>query len=166
MKFRITAAAMIVVACTLIGRAMAQTAERRCRQLSDAIRAVRALGIQIVDRLEPVRHALLLADYAPFRKVVEQMVSNKTAADAWFELCHAQNERDMNMMGEQNKKSIEILLQKLGGSGRTAQEELINDCRKQLENALNEAQERFRSVAKLYTSLGFLVGLYIVVLIV
>ena len=57
-----------------------------------------------------------------------------------------------------------MLFEHLGAGGRENQIECIRSIALQVEELLREARERASQVSKLYTSLGFLLGLSLVIL--
>lgn len=156
----------LVVICTSVGYSMAQTAERRCKQLAEMIRAIRILGIQITVRLEPLKRALKQTEFEPFKRIADEIAPGKNAGEAWFDLCNRRDERSINSLDESEKKQIAQMLSQLGDGSKDIQDELLTSCCVYLQNALSDAQVRAKEVSKLYTSLGFLMGISIVILIV
>lgn len=166
MSLKLMAALCVMVACTMCGRAMAMSAERRYRLLMDTLRAVRALRIQIVCLLEPLERALRQTEFALFERMAEGLAANVSAADAWREARNADRRNGTEYLADEEVRCLERMFDQLGRSGRDAQEEAMAVCLTALETALTDARERARQVSKLYTSLGFLSGLSIVILII
>ena len=148
------------------GRSISLSAERHCRQLSQTIEAIRLLKLQITDRLEPVAEALMQTEFPPFQLVSSQMRDNFSAIQAWNEISSKGKGHAVDCLNESEKKQIGYMFNRLGAGGLTEQEELISTCCIHLERALSDAQARAKEVCKLYTSLGFLTGLFIAILIV
>lgn len=166
MSLKLLLAACIVAACTMGGRAMALSAKQRCSQLMQTIEAVRVLKIQITVVLAPIRIALSSTGFPPFQAVAGKTRADISAADAWQEVSTAKDECFVNCLNESERNCIGQMFAHLGGSGRTAQEELLASCCDQLQIALTDACGRAKEVSKLYTSLGFLLGMCIVILII
>lgn len=166
MNMKILLSLCLIVICTSVGYSMAQTAERRCRQLAETIRAIRVLGIQITVRLEPIKRALLQTEFEAFRMVAEGMTPERSACDVWNDICSQREEHSINGLDASEKRRIGQMFSQLGDGSKTMQEELLTSCRIDLQNALSDAQVRAKEVSKLYTSLGFLMGISIVILII
>lgn len=165
MNMKILLGLCLIVICTSVGYSMAQTAERRCRQLSETIRAIRILSIQITVRLEPIKRALLQTEFEAFKTVADGIARGRTACDVWNDICIQRNGHGINALDEGEKRRIGQMFSQLGDGSKVIQEELLTSCCAYLQNALSDAQIRAKEVSKLYTSLGFLMGVSIVILI-
>lgn len=166
MSLRLVAALCVMAACTMCGRAMAMSAERRYRFLLDTLHAIRALQIQIVHLLEPLERALRQTEFALFVRMAEKLAANVSAADAWREARNAERYNTTEYLADEEMRCLDRMFEQLGRSGREAQEEAMAVCLSALESAMTDAQNRAKQVSKLYTSLGFLSGLSIVILII
>lgn len=166
MSLKLFLAACIVAACIMMGQSMSLSTKLRCNQLEKAIEAIRALRIQITGVLAPTQSALLATDFPPFKAVAEKMGSDISASDAWREISTAKDDRFVNCLNKSEKNYLGQMFAHLGCSGRTAQDELLASCCDHLQVSLDDARVRSKEVSKLYTSLGFLLGLSIVILII
>lgn len=164
MTSKLMLALCVIAACTMSGQAMAWSAERHCRQLAAAARAVRMLKIQIVSRLEPLERALLMTDFVPFEEWAKELASGKNDFDVKKNACCKKMEDMLDCLSDGELRCLNQMFEKLGRSGRETQRETLNACITELETAQAEAGDRARKVSKLYATIGFLSGITIVIL--
>ena len=67
---------------------------------------------------------------------------------------------------EQDLAPLDRLFEHLGECSRAEQEEAIRTCIGRMESALSKARERSVQISRLYTSVGLLTGLAIVVIMI
>lgn len=166
MQLRLALAACVVVACAMCGRSLAGAAERRCRILTDLLAALRRLRIEIGSMLEPLQGALIRTDFPLFSAVAQGLKAAESASAAWLLVKERESRRggSADCLTQHDLAALDRLFENLGESGRESQAEAIGGCIASVEASLIEAKERSEQVGKLYTSLGFLMGLALAVL--
>ena len=117
----------------------------------------------MISMSEPVSKALMRTEYPLFQCVSRKMSSTITADEAWRIII--EESRNAILLTDAEKRCIEQMLSRLGSSERELQDEMLSECSRRLEEMLSEAREHTRQISKLYTSLGFLLGLCAVIMI-
>lgn len=158
----------IVVSCTMCGHALAGTIERRKRMLADLLTALRKLQIALTSMLEPLEEALKRTHFPLFEAVAERLPWERCAADAWDTVQNKECKRGgkADCLAPCDLSALDGLFEHLGMNGREEQAEAIQSCILVLEESLAETKERAAQTGKLYTSLGFLAGLSLAVLMI
>lgn len=168
MELRLALAAVIVVGCGLCGRSLAWGFSRRCRLLEEMLEALRMLRIQIVRMLEPLDRALRQCGSPIFARAADELSIAASVHDAWKAICARECRRGgvADSLVRQDLEALDKLFGQLGESGREAQDAAIRACVASLELALDAAHQRAATAGRLYTSVGFLTGLAIAVLMI
>lgn len=168
MQLRLVLAMVIVVGSTLCGKSIAHAAERRYRLLFRLLDALRLLRVRIVQSCVPLDDALLSSGISLFSRIAGELDAADSVFDAWRSVkvrsCRRGGEGDC--LATREIEALDRFFEQLGESGRAAQDEAIRACIAALELARDEAREQASSTGRLYTSIGFLTGLAIAVLIV
>lgn len=155
----------VIVFSTLSGYSIARGSQQHCNQLAEIIRAVKILKVQIVSMSETVGQALKQTNYRPFQSIAEKMEEYTGMDEAWRDAASGSNGAEGILLSDAEKKDVEQMFSRLGNCHHEMQEEILSSCCRRLEDALTDVRERTRQVSKLYTSLGFLIGLCTVVLV-
>lgn len=155
----------VIVFSTLSGYSIARGSQQHCKQLAEIIRAVKILKVQIVSMSETVGQALKQTNYLPFQSIAEKMEEYTGMDEAWRDAVGGSNGAEGILLSDAEKKDVEQMFSRLGNCHHEMQEEILSSCCRHLEDALTDVRERTRQVSKVYTSLGFLIGLCAVVLV-
>lgn len=168
MELKLALAAVVVVGCGLCGRSLAWSTVRRCRLLEETLEALRMLRIQIVHMLEPMDRALRQCGSTLFARTAEELSHSASVSEAWKAVraheCRRGGSADSLLQRELD--ALDKLFGQLGESGREAQDAAIRACVISLETALDGARQRAATTERLYTSVGYLAGLAIAVLMI
>lgn len=166
MQLKLLLAGCIVAACTLCGRSIAWSANRRCKLLEELVNALRMLKVQSIGMLEPLEVALRHTDFPLFAMIAQQLPLAKCASDAWqiVRTQETRRGRSADCLMERETAALDRLFEHLGESGREAQEASIRTCIAAIEVTCTEASEQSAKMNQLYTSIGLLIGLAIAVL--
>lgn len=165
---KIILAVCIVVAASVSGHLLAASAERRKRLLGELFGALKILRIHIVNASEPLNIALIQTNFPLFVLVSENLATSASVSEAWKIVRKTKCRRGGvgDCLAQQEIESMDRLFNHLGRSARSSQQESINACIASIEDILAEAGNRAEQVKKLYSSIGFLTGLAIVVMMI
>ena len=172
MKKKVLTASLLVlcavVTCTICGHTLSASTVRRQKLLSEILQALRILKVQLGTLLDPLEHALMQTKQGLFMIVAEGLPAAFSPRDAWIQAktqaCARGEQADC--LGENDLAALDRLFDQLGSNGREGQMEAINSCILLLEGLYAEAKERSAQVGKVYTSLGFLSGLALALMMI
>lgn len=164
MNLKLTMVLFIIAACALCGYSLAGAANEREKFLSELVAALRRLRIYIVDMIMPVEQALKQTDFPVFSAVAARIEKDRSLFDVWRMM--AGSEKILAVISDSERKVLDGLFEQLGESGRNLQDEMLRGCIRALELYAEEAKERAGKVCRLYTSVGFLMGLAITILLI
>ncbi len=165
MLLRLIAAVVLSGACALAGRAVAGACVRRARTLAALIDSVQKLRLDMLDRLLPLREALA-GGHPAMRSVSEAMVGCGATA-AWRRAQGALTARGgaLDCLTAPDLEALGGLFEGLGESGAARQRILLNSVEETLAKLRLEADKKAREESKLYSTLGFLTGLSLAILL-
>lgn len=166
MRLKIFAAAAVTIAFAMCGRAMAQGAQRRLRTILELMDGLKRLRIQMVEQLETLSRALAQSG-SPILTAVSALICETVGAqEAWMHLCRKECARGGRLDGMtlRELEPLGRMFEQLGASGRSEQAQIVESCLAALEDSRREAQERALQAARLYPTVGGLVGLMLAVL--
>ena len=165
MMLRLIAAARLSVACALAGRAVAGACVRRAKALAALTDSVQKLRVDMLDKLLPLREALMNGHPA-MRSVAESMAGCGAGA-AWRRSKDALGERGaaLDCLTAPDLEALGALFDGLGESGAAQQRILLASAAESLEALRREADKKAREESKLYATLGFLTGLSLAILL-
>lgn len=166
MRIKLLAAAAVTIAAAMCGRSMAQGAQRRLHTILELLDGLRRLRIQMVERLEPLSRALAQTG-SPILSAVSELLNETVGAyAAWQILCRRERARGGKLDGltAREFETLDQMFERLGASGRNDQAQIIENCLAALEDSKREAQERAAQAARLYPTVGGLLGLMLAVL--
>ena len=168
METRIALSACIVLGSALCGRAMADATRRRAKALKALAEGLRVLKIHMTGMLEPVQCALGAANCPLLALVADGMSGGRSAADAWRAVKPGATRRGgpAEALTPPDVHVLDRLFERLGQSGRAEQGTLIMAAIEDVEALRGEADRRAAQTGRLYTSLGFLTGLMIALIVV
>ena len=173
MMLRLIAAAILSAACALAGRAVAGACVRRAQALSQLLGSVQRLRVDMLDKLLPLREALQNGHPA-MKAVAAEMATAMPAAmpaggagAAWRRARGALAARGgaLDCLTAQDLDALGALFDGLGESGAAQQRILLSGALENLEALKAQADKKAREESKLYTTLGFLAGLSLAILL-
>ena len=166
MHLKLIAMMSTIAACTMSGHALTSAAERRKRLLSGLLNALNALRISLGSLLLPLEEALRQTNFPIFLAVADALPGKESVVESWIcekEILHRRG-GSADCLNDCDISALDMLFEHLGAGGRENQIECIRSIALQVEELLREARERASQVSKLYTSLGFLLGLSLFIL--
>lgn len=166
MRIKLFAAVAVTIAAVMCGHSMAQGAQRRLHTILELLDGLRRLRIQVVEQLEPLSRALAQSG-SPILSAVSEFLSETVGAHAaWQMLCQKERARGGKLDGltARELEPLDRMFERLGASGRNDQAQIIETCHAALEDSRLEAQERAAQAARLYPTVGGLLGLMLAVL--
>lgn len=168
MRLRLALAGCVVMGCALAGRSFAWASGRRKRLLERTLDALKMLRMQIVHFLEPLEEALRRSEFPLFVQTAGQLPACRGALEAWKQVMDRETRRGgaADSLRRRELDALERLFERLGESGRAAQDDAIRACAALIEEALSEARVQSEQADRLYTSMGLLLGLAIAVLLI
>lgn len=166
MQIKIFAAAAVTIASAMCGWAMAQGAQRRLRTILELMDGLKRLRIQMVEQLETLLRALSQSGSSILSAVSALISETVGAQEAWMRLCSKECARGGRLDGltMRELEPLGRMFEQLGASGRSEQAQIIEACIAALADSRREAQERALQAARLYPTVGGLVGLMLAVL--
>jgi|GEM_PF-1545095 len=176
MMLRLIAAAILSAACALAGRAVAGACVRRAQALSQLLGSVQRLRVDMLDKLLPLREALqnghpamraVAAEMAPMPAAMPAAMPAGGAGAAWRRARGALAARGgaLDCLTAQDLDALGALFDGLGESGAAQQRILLSGALENLEALKAQADKKAREESKLYTTLGFLAGLSLAILL-
>lgn len=150
----------------MCGWSLSWAAERRCRILEEILRAISLLRYRTTDGLVPLEAILKSCECEPFVRLAEHLKSQHDLEDAWTSLCESERRRGgvMDSLSDTDITTLGRLFSRLGRVGSAEQNAAIVACSNELSQELIAAREHSASIGKTYTSIGFLCGLSIAIL--
>jgi stage III sporulation protein AB len=173
MMLRLIAAAILSAACALAGRAVAGACVRRAQALSQLLGSVQRLRVDMLDKLLPLKEALQ-GGHPAMKAVAEAMAAAMPATTlaggaeaAWRRAKGALTARGgpLDCLTAQDLEALDALFNGLGESGAAQQRILLSGVLENLEALKAQADKKAREESKLYTTLGFLTGLSLAILL-
>lgn len=161
MEARIALFGCVVLGSTLCGHRIAGLSRRRERLLTDVLAAARRLKASMLGMLEPVPDALSHSGNAVFEEIGRRMADGASAREAWKQVLNAGSAHHLGLfaLDAQDRQVLERLFERLGESGREAQEIHLSAAVEALESRTQDAESQRKQSTALSTRLGFLVGL-------
>ena len=168
MDLRVGLAACIVVGSALIGKSFTGAAHRRVRALRNVTEGVKKLRIRVVNMSEPLRNALDQSDCPLLSRVGGQMRQGLSAGEAWLSLKSADRAvgGPTDALCTSDVQVLDELFERLGQSGREAQEILLTGAIRSLEGLCDAARCKAGEADRLYAVLGLLIGLMIALIVI
>ena len=157
-----------VASSTMCGHALAGAALRRKKLVAELLTAMRILRIEIASALNSLEYSLKQTDQPLFVLVSENLASSSCVLDAWMTVRNRECVHGgcADCLSPRVLSALDRLFEQLGISGREEQAESVHNCILTLEESYAESKERAAQVGKLYTSLGFLAGLSLSILMI
>lgn len=165
MMLRLIAAALLSVACALAGRAVAGACVRRAKALAALTDSVQRLRVDMLDKLLPLKEAL--KNGHPAMRSVAEAMTGCGAGTAWRNAKGALTGRGaaLDCLTAPDLEALGALFDGLGESGAAQQRILIASAMESLDVLKREADKKAREESKLYSTLGFLAGLSLAILL-
>ena len=160
--------AVVLLACTAVGRSLSGARRRRAESLSELLAAIRVLRLRMLNSMEPLGILLRKSDCRLFRMLGNDLRGGANLYDCWRERCEAESRRGgaMDSLTTDDVILLNGFFKHLGGSGREEQSELFSGVIAEMEMAQTHARRSYADASKVYTALGTLVGIGLCVLIV
>ena len=157
----------VIAACTFCGHALTRVSERRTQLLESLLCALRILRIELSGMIS-LGVALSETHCSLFLSVSEKLSSDKSAFEAWRNVRKSECIRGCkaDCLTTQDLLALDRLFSRLGTCCCEEQNESILNCIASLEESYAQAKEHSCQIGKLYTSLGFLAGLAITILLI
>ena len=167
MAARRVLAVLLAALCTLAGRSASAALARRRRMLYDLAAALEPLKIRMLHRMLPLETALGESGESILRLVGEAM-PGRTALEAWEAVREAQAGRGgaLDCLLQEDLAALGAFFSQLGASGAREQEALFARAAAELGALHAQADRLYAERAKLYTSLGALLGAALAILLV
>lgn len=168
MKLRIGLACAVVIGCALCGRAMVSSLDGRCRLIAELIAALRTMRIHVTEHVEPLKSALQHSGSPLLEEVAKALAQNSEPTMAWARVRKDATNRGgvADCLGAKEIESLDQLFSQLGGTGKSQQDLALLRCIATLEEIEKAEKARLNESARLYTTLGTLLGLAIAVLMI
>lgn len=165
MMLRFVAAAALAASCAMAGRAVAGACVRRARTLAALIESVMRLRVDMLEKLLPLK-AALGGGHEAMRRVAEEMAGG-SASQGWLRARESLTRRGgaLDCLTAPDLEALTALFEGLGESGAAQQRILLTNALEGLEALRREADKKAREESKLYSTLGFLTGLSLAILL-
>ena len=160
--------AVVLLACTAVGRSLSGMRRRRAEALNELLAAMRVLRLRMLNSMEPLGILLRKSDCRLFRLLGGDLRGSANLYDSWRERCVQETRRGgtLDSLTSGDIVLLDGFFKHLGGSGREEQSELFSGVIAGMEEAQTHARRSYADASKVYTALGTLVGIGLCVLIV
>ena len=167
METRVALAVCVVLGSALCGKALSDAARRRARTVTDLAEGLKALRLHMTGMLEPLGNALQHSDCPLLAKVGEGMKGGGSAADVWRTARPSALGRGgaADALTDRDAEALDRLFGHLGLGGREEQKALLDGIIADVERLREDAAARAREAERLYTALGFLIGLMLALIV-
>ena len=158
---------LILILATMIGRFLSKKYVYRLEELEDIKNALNILKSKIKFTYEPIPEIFEEISKTSSRNISELFKTAKikmndlTANEAWEEAI----EESQNNLKKEDKDVLKTLSKLLGQTDAEGQISQIEITENFLENKIQEAMEEKKKNEKLYTRLGTIMGLTIVIIL-
>jgi len=167
---RLGAAAILVTAGALLGRALAAKLRRRAEAIERLSCALKAMGHHMLDRRVPLHQALIEADHPVLADTAEGLLGDPAATpgDCFRRAyrTHAARGGLLDSLTADDEAILFRLFDSLGAGTAQAQRIALEEVGRALEEILAVARKARDEKGKLYASLGVLGGMAVAVLLV
>lgn len=165
-EFAVRAAlsAVIVGACAFAGRSLAKADMRRASMLAETMDSMQLLRIHMLDGLAPLNTALCRSN-GYIMKSTGELMADMTVTEAWLEISAKQTVKG-GRLDSLDREDIAVLDRFFYDIGRSSQEELrhiFDTTIRELGRLEAAARTGGDRKYRMYTSLGALTGLAVVV---
>ena len=161
-SLRLAAGVALMAGCTLFGRGMTYGIRKRIRFLEELIRGVQSLERSICLRRVPLAQAMAESGCTLLQEMGLLMKAHAISPqEAWQKLRAGQRRESVGAEDE----VLHRLFADLGQGDLAAQQDLLLDIRKNLEELLHRQKIRQQETGKLYPALGALTGMALAVLL-
>ena len=160
--------AVILLACTAVGRSLSNARRRRAETLNELLAAMRVLRLRMLNSMEPLGILLRKSDARLFRQLGNELRAGANLWDCWKERRAIETRRGglLDSLASGDIAILDGFFKNLGGSGREEQSELFAGVIAEMEEAQGQARRSYADASRIYTALGTLVGIGLCVLIV
>ena len=161
---KIVAAAALTLSGAAGGHALGSARKQRVTQLCAMRQALGYLGVNMLEKLLPLRQALSLSESPALGKVAAAM-EGLGPAQAYLSVKDQLIARDgpLSCMEEEELGVLGRLFAQLGATGASEQRLLLREASAQLERIEGRARVKADEQARLYGTLGLLAGLALAV---
>lgn len=164
---RLTVAAVLSLAGAALGRSLSTARRARATRLREAAVAVKRLKMGMLSRMLPLREALNDAGDPTLHQVSVRMTGSVSPLDAWMAARDALTARGAHLacLEAGDLEVVGALFGGLGASFADGQRVLLEETEQKLSALAEDARVKAEGQARLYTSLGLLVGLSLAVIL-
>lgn len=158
---------LILILATMVGRFLSKKYVYRLEELEDIKNAFNILKSKIKFTYEPIPEIFgeiskaTNTNVSNLFKIAKIKMNDLTASEAWEEAV----EESENNLKKEDKEVLKTLSKLLGQTDVEGQISQIEITENFLENKIKEAEEEKRKNEKLYTRLGTIMGLAIVIIL-
>ena len=167
---RLGAAAILVAAGALMGRALAAKLRRRADALEQLSAALKAMEHHMLDRRTPLHQALTEANHPALADAAEGLLGDPSATPGeCFRRAyrtHAARGGNLDSFTAEDEATLFRLFDSLGAGTAQAQRIALQEAGRALEEHMAVARKARDEKGKLYASLGVLGGMAVAVLLV
>ena len=164
---RVGLAACIVVGSALIGKSLTGAAHRRASALKAVTQGVKNLRVHIVNMSEPLQNALDQSECPLLSRVGRQMRQGMSADESWNSLKPVMRRSGgpADALCASDTEVLDRMFERLGQSGRDAQDILLAGAVQSLERLCESAIAKAGEADRLYVTLGLLIGLMLALIV-
>ena len=157
---RIGAACVMTAAGAWGGHLLSGAQVRRAQTLSDLLKRVRRLGVEMLERRMPLAEAMEACGGVLFDAAAGEMRKGRSPSEAYGQAVAGLRERGgaLDSLQEGDMAALGRLFEHLGAGGTQAHRLLLRDAEEELERLSVQARTRQQEYGRLYASLGALSG--------
>ena len=166
MSVRLILCALVIVAMGLAGMQIGDSYRRREKLLGELIRSLKRLEEQMLLRHQPLGEALRQADMPLLSKLADAAEANG-AETAWADFCRQETrlEGSLAALEPPERAVMDAFWSELGLLARKEQLSRFSEAQEELRRLHGQAREASAKRARLYATLGVLLGMIIVVIL-
>ena len=163
---RLMLCAVVIVAMGLAGTRIGDGYRRRERLLDELIRSLKRLEEQMLLRHRPLGEALRQADMPLLSKLADATEANGAEA-AWTDFCSRESgpEGRLAAMEPPERAVMDVFWSDLGLLSRGEQQNRFSEAQEALRQLFGQARESSAKRARLFGTLGVLLGMIVVVIL-
>lgn len=164
MGVKLALGAIAIVCCALIGRAFGKGNVRRARLLAETMDGLQMLEVHMLDRLLPLSAALEKSQSYLLKETGLLMV-NCGAREAWQALRVRETRRGgrLDSLATDDLETLDAFFDGLGSAGRNEHKAIFDAAIKALGRLEAGARKDGAERVRLYTTLGALAGVAILI---
>lgn len=164
MGIKFALSAISILCCALIGRAFAKGNVRRARLLAETMDGLQMLKVHMLDRLLPLNTALEKSQ-SYLLKETGVLMKGCGAREAWLQLKERETKRGCHLdsLSTEDLETLDAFFDGLGSAGRNEHKAIFDAAIKSLGRLEAGARKDGAERIRLYTTLGALGGVAVVI---